>query len=430
MRRALTFAGALALALTAACDEPPPDEGCEPEECLGVCTDGVCVPADVADGADRDVPDAPNDAPEDAPTDPDVPALDAPELAELEDEPEAGDVAEELADTDARPSDRFVIQILEPEHGLTVELGTAITFRASIAVAGFDEEDLVVDWRVRGASEPLATGSPNAGGFHTFTTDTLGGGTHEVVLTVTDPGGDSAEATVTVSVCTWASPETFDAELDGSSWRTRGDAYWDPGGWLEMTGNLTSRAGAIYNPVDAVNPGDVNISFRVATGGGVNGGADGFAMSIWAARNGDHLAEILELTSNGGCLGYGLSGDCGPHTVNGFHIEIDTWENRGDPNRDPTSANHIGILLDGDATNHVLWAEIPSIEDLAWHTVTVEVDGSAVTVGVDGTEVIPRTHVPGLEFKGGYIAFSGSTGWASNFHRFDDLSIQQECIVR
>jgi hypothetical protein len=43
--------------------------------------------------------------------------------------------------------------------------------------------------------------------------------------------------------------------------------------------------------------------------------------------------------------------------------------------------------------------------------------------------VIIQRNIPGFSFDGGYIGVSGSTGWASNYHRFDDLRILDRCDV-
>lgn len=49
-------------------------------------------------------------------------------------------------------------------------------------------------------------------------------------------------------------------------------------------------------------------------------------------------------------------------------------------------------------------------------------------VTLDGLPAIDGL-VPGLDLRGGFIGFSGSTGYYSNYHRFDDLQILQECLV-
>lgn len=431
---------AAAVALTG-CDEGVPldDAACVPDDCAGVCVGGVCIlagDADERDAGDRLVPDVRTDGSltdaagddvgdvaDDAPLDSETDGA----IADARTDSDDTDVADAA---DALPDGAFTVTFDAPARGDVFELGTEVVFEATVAHDGFAADELVVDWFVDDVAEPVASGAPDEDGSVRYVTDALAGGAHEIRLVATDPDDHRASAVLPIGICTWEAPETFDAEIEGTGWVVYGDAYWDPSGWLEMTGPVGSQHGAIYNPVDVVNPGDVRISFRVATGGGSNGGADGFAMSIWNATGPEHLAEIVESGNNGGCLGYGVSGGCGTTDVEGFHIEIDTWENLGDPITDPTPQNHIGITLDGDPGNHVLWAAIPSIEDLEWHTVTVEVEGAEVRVAIDESEVVAPTVVPGLEFKGGYIAFSGTTGWASNYHRFDDLRILQECLVR
>ena len=49
-------------------------------------------------------------------------------------------------------------------------------------------------------------------------------------------------------------------------------------------------------------------------------------------------------------------------------------------------------------------------------------------VTFDGALVIDEV-VEGLAFKGGYIGFTGSTGLYTNWHRFDDLQILEECLI-
>ena len=113
-----------------------------------------------------------------------------------------------------------------------------------------------------------------------------------------------------------------------------------------------------------------------------------------------------------------------------FHIEFDTWYNQfnggNEFHTDPTRQNHVAITLDGDPGNHVAVAETPAIEDNAWHEVELVIRGDRVRVELDGRSVIDQ-RVEGLDFKGGYIGFSGTTGYYTNFHRFDDLRTRPAC---
>ena len=115
-----------------------------------------------------------------------------------------------------------------------------------------------------------------------------------------------------------------------------------------------------------------------------------------------------------------------------LHVEIDTWENidNGDTelHTDPTPENHIAVTLDGDPGNHILWTPIPTIEDSLWHEVLLEVQGSQVTVTLDGTVVLDGP-ISNWSFRGGYIGFSGSTGYYTNNHRIQDLELLPACLV-
>ena len=114
-------------------------------------------------------------------------------------------------------------------------------------------------------------------------------------------------------------------------------------------------------------------------------------------------------------------------TVDAFHIEFDNWQNSNDPVDDPTSQDHIAITLDGNPSNHVLWTPY-YLEDLQWRTVAVEAQGERIHLTVDGVTVIDR-EIPDFRFDGGWIGVSGSTGWATNEHRFDDLRILDRCVI-
>ena len=67
---------------------------------------------------------------------------------------------------------------------------------------------------------------------------------------------------------------------ESTDWVTRGSAYWDPNGWVEMTGISNGQKGAVYNKVESIASGVASIRFTLKTGNGLNGGADGFAFTI------------------------------------------------------------------------------------------------------------------------------------------------------
>ena len=170
----------------------------------------------------------------------------------------------------------------------------------------------------------------------------------------------------------------------------------------------------------------------MATGGGINGGADGFALTIVELPNTDMFINLLDAANAGGGLGYGVGGSHAEadFTLPGeaLSVEIDTWENRnmeGNLHSDPTWQNHIAITRNGDPGDHVAWFNVPNIEDLLPHTVRVDLLDNRMKIWFDGVLVIEQEIT--FTFKGGYMFFSGSTGWATNYHRFDHLNILYDC---
>ena len=266
---------------------------------------------------------------------------------------------------------------------------------------------------------------PDSKGACSIETDALSAGEHMITLDATD-GIQGASDTEPVYICEFPEVETFDTNtLDG--WVTFGDAGWDPGGWIEITGNSSSRNGSIYKVDERINAGNFAFSFSIATGDGINTGGDVFSVNVWNVADIKELQNIVDTAWNGGCLGYGVSGDCGHTSIGSFHIEFDTWWNNGNPNTDPTTQNHIGIMTNGDPTTHHLWTNVPNLENLVWRDIRVEVMGSTVTVWANGNEIISGD-IPGFQFEGGYLGVSGSTGYATNFHRFDNL-LFEKCEV-
>ena len=340
-------------------------------------------------------------------------------------------------DVNLNPKGTPSATITAPAAGAVVEDGKPVALAGVATDSLYTPDKLTAVW-ASDVDGVLGTSIPDAAGKVSLNLPKLSAGKHIISLTVTEPSGLQAVDTVYLGVCSWGQPDTFDTVVTGSKWKTYGDAFFDPGGWLEMTGNAQSKKGAIFNLVDFVSPGDVQISFKIATGGwltssGQPKGADGFALSVIDVKTVAELEKYINTAGAGGCLGYGVAGDCKQGgvsmAIDAFHIEIDTWQNKGDPNFDPTPDNHIGIMQNGDASNHYLWASVPSIEDLQWHAVTVQITKDVVRVTLDGTEIINKA-IPDFKFRGGFIGFSGTTGWATNYHRFDDLQILQQCIVK
>ena len=55
-------------------------------------------------------------------------------------------------------------------------------------------------------------------------------------------------------------------------------------------------------------------------------------------------------------------------------------------------------------------------------------NGANILVLLDEVEVM-NDFISDFSFRGGYIGFTGSTGYYTNYHRFDNLQILDDCIV-
>jgi len=391
-----------------------------------ICADGLCVeladPTDATDTSDASVP---NEADE---TDP------------LTDD--ASDVSDPTEETEPNVP---VVTFLEPADQSTFEQGEAITFSATVSDVTAEDGPFAVSWQSN-VDGVLFEQTITELGDLTLTTTALTPGMHTVSLVVGASTGGVGSATMTIGVCGWVLVDDFENEIDPSVWHVHRDAYRDPRGWLEMTNNLIGKKGAIFNVGQALQPGNVTMRFNISTGqcdvpdtscGSSSCAADGFAMSVYKTNSVEELEVLLESTQTGGGLGYSYVGgactaatDCPAGTVctdgtcetESFHIEFDTWYN----GFDPTTVNHVGIMLNGDNATHHIYELMPTLEDNLWHEVIVMIQGTNVQVMMDGAELISG-EVPDLNFKGGFIGFSGTTGSCTNYHRFDNLYLQPIC---
>lgn len=307
------------------------------------------------------------------------------------------------------------------------EAGGPAALKGVVRTRDHDPEDLLLTMS-SDRDGPLTPPTVAADGTFTWPVAGLSAGWHQLTLRATDPRGRTGEAVIELGLCAWPPFVDFATDVIGNGWTRYGDAAWDPGGWLEITGIETWRRGGLFWTARKVNPGDFELSFRIATGGGLGTGADGFAVSVIDAPDPTALRALIDAAAAGGCLAYGTAPPCGQTAMNAFHVEFDTWYNVNTPITDPTPDNHVAVHLDGDAGNPRLWAAIPNLEDLQWRQVRVAASGTRVTVDVNGTRVIDGD-IPGFTFDGGYLGVTGSTGAETNWHRFDDLSLRDRCAI-
>ena len=64
-----------------------------------------------------------------------------------------------------------------------------------------------------------------------------------------------------IGLCGWQLVDDFNAGLDDTRWVTKDDAYWEPRGWIEMTGNATTRKGAIFGTTPIVSATNAHFAF-------------------------------------------------------------------------------------------------------------------------------------------------------------------------
>jgi hypothetical protein len=235
-------------------------------------------------------------------------------------------------------------------------------------------------------------------------------GSHVVTLTATDACG--AETLQTLTVCQNMGYTEESAALD--TWQFTGSAVWDPvNEWVELTDTRRYIRGTAFQTSEIVASDNVSIGFLFFASGGSSTGADGLSLTaIDTTRMTTYAGEA------GGALGYG--------SLPGWAVEVDTWDNTGDPGlSEPMQQDHVSFVIDGasDGIGEVS-AGIPEVEDGLWHEMQVDVDGQHVTVSIDDVIYIDET-VAALATFPAHIGFTAATGNITNNHLIDSLSVKR-----
>ncbi len=135
-----------------------------------------------------------------------------------------------------------------------------------------------------------------------------------------------------------------------------------------------------------------------------NSGADGIVFI---------MAPLFDYPESGGgtlnfdgCLGYG--------------VEFDTYLNIDKRDR---SNEHVAIIKD-NAENHLISEMLANqtLEDERWHVLRVRFRAGYVEVYIDGTRRLNGSITDFYPFEG-FFGFSSATGFASNEHRIDDITL-------
>ena len=242
---------------------------------------------------------------------------------------------------------------------------------------------------------------------HTWDGSLRSSGDHTVTLTTTDSCGNTAQEQF--EIC--QNEGYTEDNIDLAAWDFSGSANWDATNeWVELTTTARSQKGSAFMTAETVDSDNVSIAFKFYAG--ANQGADGLSLTaIDTSRMSTYVG------SSGGGIGYG--------SLPGWSIEIDTWDNTGDPGySEPTVNEHVAIVIDGASTgNGVAFAEIHDVEDGAWHDMEVNVIGQQVTVLIDGIEYINQV-VPEITSFPAQIGFTAATGLYTNRHLIDALTVE------
>ena len=324
------------------------DNDCERGQ---ACVDGVCAASSTLGDTEGSSSDAGADtAPEDVlPTDTEGSADTA--VADTEG---SADTTVDTTPEDTTPAEpTWTLAITSPADRDAFRTSATITLTGQLTGEGIDFTafDLAVASSINGS---LGIIHPDATGAFTMPLTGLRPGRHALSVRAVALDGLERTASVSFGICPDDTVLDFTADLDPAQWLVRGDVVRDAGGWLELTGLAQGRAGSIYYLGDTLAEGDVEINLRISTGAcnppgpcsSFQEGADGFAMNIWSVASVPELEGILDLASNGGGLGYGVSGLYGDRVVDSFHIEFDTYFNRNDLHTDPTSIPHFAVRHD------------------------------------------------------------------------------------
>ena len=282
----------------------------------------------------------------------------------------------------------------------------------------------------------------------------------------------------------------FNEPLDQNIWTLLGDAARHPDGWLDTTDGTPGSRGVIMLSGIPMQVDSLDASFRVQARpawdwmGRVpesESMSDGFAVTFWNITASDipNLEEIISHSGSG--MGYGVYPiqlqATGYQRPEAFTVEFDTYYNfcrglAGGWYQDPTDQAHVAISYNGywhfphhytDSNGNLIeipagrtgvdeqgnqysigcdlilnqgfdittnpehpWAPIPQLRDGAWHDVRITVAEGMVSIYFDEQQILSSSAVFS-RYKGGILAFSGGSGAAQAYYKFDDLNIVGTC---
>jgi len=240
--------------------------------------------------------------------------------------------------------------------------------------------------------------------------DTQSPGSHTLTVSATDSCGVTVSETASFCQNLGYSEET----LDLTTWEFTGAANWDAtNGWLELTDTSRYVVGTAFQTSEEVWSDNVSIGFLFYASGGSSTGADGLSLTVLDTTRMTSYEGVV-----GGALGYG--------GMPGWSVEIDTWDNTGDPGMsEPSRADHVSFVIDGASNGSgEISADIHEVEDGLWHEMQVDMSGGQLRVAIDGIVYIDQT-VDDLDRFPAHLGFTAATGNITNDHLIDSLQVER-----
>lgn len=371
---------------------------------------------------------------------------------------------DQAAPADIGQSTELSVSIATPSNGTVYSEGEPIGISGSVVATNVELAFVAVEISVAGGTNNAITFDRESGLFSAVVAG-LPPGEHRITFTARAAPDLEVSGAVTVTVdCGFFT--AFSEPLDPGMWRVLGSASLDERGWLEMSNNQTSTSGGIFLTGRTIDPGSLDVSFRMSTGasqcpdpdqacsrpdGMPYEISDGFAVTFWnvAADGVDDLWDALCRCGSGAVTTASILADQGlTEAPEGITIEFDSYPNACPNNGffDPVQAPHVEILQNGryfrgpegltreercmlmdfSQEEGLTWASYPEFTDNFWHDVELSIRAGGVKVYIDGGLVLDA-ELPDFQFKGGVLAFSGGSGAVPSYQRFDELSVQSGC---
>jgi hypothetical protein len=188
-----------------------------------------------------------------------------------------------------------------------------------------------------------------------------------------------------------------------AAWTFNGSAFYNsfaPSAELTPIANYQAGTFIYANPI-VIDDLDAEFDFRLGLQGGTRGDGIGF------------MLEGTGPTAVGG-----TGGGLGMTGLSGYGVEIDLHDNGvcGD-----TSDDHVGVddltvcdTNEGTPTSIYATQDLSAVVDMGdahWHHASVALTKGAVSVSIDGTQVVTNIPLPGFHAGHAYwLGFAGGTG--------------------